>query len=170
LINPYRVISEATYGYADTSYDALGRVRTVTTLDGAVVTTTYSANATTVTDQAGKTRRSITDGLGRLIRVDEPDSSGSLGTVASPTQPTSYVYDVLDDLTGVSQGSQTRSFSYDSLKRLKQAINPESGTMNYTYDANSNLPNKAGCSLDHDDLLLRRFEPCDQAHPYGLDP
>jgi hypothetical protein len=48
----------------------------VTTLDGAVVTTSYSANTTTVTDQAGKTRRSSTDGLGRLIRVDEPDSSG----------------------------------------------------------------------------------------------
>jgi YD repeat-containing protein len=46
---------------------------------------------------------------------------------------------VLDDLTGVTQGSQTRSFTYDSLKRLKQAINPESGTINYTYDANSNL-------------------------------
>lgn len=140
--NPYRATSDSTYGYADTAYDALGRMRTVTTLDGAVVTTTYSGNSTTVTDQAGKTRRSITDGLGRLIRMDEPDSTGSLGTVASPTQPTSYVYDVLDDLTAVTQGSQTRSFTYDSLKRLKQAINPESGTINYTYDANSNLQTK----------------------------
>jgi RHS repeat-associated protein len=49
----------------------------------------------------------------------------------------------LDDLTAVTQGSQTRSFTYDSLKRLKQAINPESGTINYTsYDANSNLLTK----------------------------
>jgi hypothetical protein len=91
--NPYRATSDPTYGYADTTYDGLGRVRTVTTSDGAVVTTSYSGNSTTVTDQAGKQRRSITDGLGRLIRVDEPDSTGNLGTVASPTQPTSYVYD-----------------------------------------------------------------------------
>src|SRR5262249_16284374 len=34
---------------------------------------------------------------------------------------------------------QTRSFVYDSLSRLKQATNPESGTINYSYDANGNL-------------------------------
>jgi hypothetical protein len=93
--NPYRTTSEDTYGYTDTSYDILGRVSAVTTYDknGAstgTVTTTYDRNATTVTDQAGKARRSIFDGLGRMIRVDEPNSSGSLGTVTSPTQPTSY--------------------------------------------------------------------------------
>ena len=141
--NPYRTTGDPTYGYADTAYDGLGRVLTVTTSDGAVVTTSYSGSATTVTDQAGKTRRSITDGLGRLIRVDEPDSAGSLGTVASPTQPTSYVYDVLDDLTTVTQGTQpSRSFAYDSLKRLTDATNPESGHVHYIYDANSNLATK----------------------------
>jgi len=145
--NPYIQTNESTYGYADTTYDGLGRVRTLTTNDGAVVTTTYSDNAATVTDQAGKTRRSITDGLGRMIRVDEPNSSGSLGTVASPTQPTFYVYDVLDDLTTVTQGGQTRTFVYDSLKRLKQATNPEGGAVDYTYDANSNLLTKQDARL-----------------------
>lgn len=108
-----------------------------TTFDGSsasngAVTTTYSANQVTVTDQAGKTRRSITDGLGRMTRVDEADSTGSLGTVASPTQPTSYVYDVLDDLVKVTQGGQSRYFAYDSLKRLLRARNPEQ-------DINTNL-------------------------------
>jgi len=117
--------------------------------------------ATTVTDQAGKKRRSIVDGLGRLIRVDEPDSNGSLGTVASPTQPTSYVYDVLDDLAKVTQGAQTRYFAYDSLKRLIRARNPEQEIntnllpaltdsvtnnsqwcMKYDYDLNSNVSQK----------------------------
>jgi RHS repeat-associated protein len=119
--NPYLTTNG---GYSDAAYDALGRVTTVTTADGAVVTTTYSGNTVNVTDQAGKTRRSITDGLGRLTRVDEPDSTG-LGTVAAPTQPTSYVYDVLDDLVKVTQGSQSRYFAYDSLKRLVRARNPE---------------------------------------------
>ena len=38
---------------------------------------------------------------------------------------------------------RTRSFQYDSLGRLTQAANPESGTINYSYDAASNLFQKA---------------------------
>lgn len=72
----------------------------------------------TVTDQASNLRRSITHALGRLIRVDEPNSSNSLGDVSSPNQPTSYSYDVLDNLVKVTQGIQQRFFMYDSLKRL----------------------------------------------------
>jgi hypothetical protein len=34
--------------------------------------TTYSANTTIVTDQAGKQRKTYTDALGRITRVDEP--------------------------------------------------------------------------------------------------
>jgi len=61
--------------------------------------------------------------------------------------PTTYGYDALDDLTSVTQGAQTRTFVYDGLKRLMQAINPESGTINYTYDANSNLQTKQDARL-----------------------
>jgi RHS repeat-associated protein len=139
--NPYRNLS-GTAEWTMTVFDALGRVTSVTTPDSAVVGTAYSGNAVTVTDQAGKLRRSITDGLGRLIRVDEPNSSNSLGDVSSPSQPTSYSYDVLDNLTGVTQGVQTRTFVYDSLKRLTAVTNPESGTVLYGYDANGNLTSK----------------------------
>jgi len=53
---------------------------------------------------------------------------------------TTYSYDVLDDLTGVSQGSQTRTFVYDSLKRLTSSTNPESGTSTIdAYDDNVNV-------------------------------
>jgi RHS repeat-associated protein len=153
--NPYLTTSD---GYADTAYDALGRVTTITTSDTAavttVVTTTYSGNTSTVTDQAGKKRRSVTDGLGRLIGVDEPDSSGNLDNSASPpqpVQPTSYGYDALGNLIQVNQGSQQRLFTYDSLSRLKTAKNPEqvnsSGQMvetTYGYDNASNLLSKSG--------------------------
>jgi YD repeat-containing protein len=40
--------------WTTTTYDALGRVKTVTTPDAAVVTTDYSGNQVTMTDQAGK--------------------------------------------------------------------------------------------------------------------
>src|SRR5262249_24419895 len=106
--NPFRTTSDETYGYSDTTYDGLGRATRVETFTGSgsttgAVVTAYSGNATTVTDQAGKVRRSITDGLGRLIRIDEPDSNNSLGLVTAPVQPTSYLYDVLDDLVKVTQ-------------------------------------------------------------------
>src|SRR5688572_27113527 len=142
LSNPFRPYLSETAVWTTTVFDALGRVTSVTTPDNAVVITAYTGNAVTVTDQAGKLRRRITDALGRLTRVDEPNSSNSLGTISSPTQPTSYSYDVLDNLTGVSQGVQTRTFVYDSLKRLTSATNPESGTVTYGYDANSNLVSK----------------------------
>ncbi|MGH9931365.1 MAG: RHS repeat-associated core domain-containing protein, partial [Pyrinomonadaceae bacterium] len=113
------------------------------------VTTDYGTSTSnilgptvTVTDQAGKPRRSLTDALGRLVRVDEPDASNSLGTTASPAQATSYDYDVFGNLRHVYQGSQTRTFTYDSLSRLRAAANPESGTITYTYDDNGNLLTK----------------------------
>jgi RHS repeat-associated protein len=130
-------------------YDFLGRTTSVTTADGAVVNTEYSASTSatlgtvvTVTDQAGKLNRSLIDVLGRLARADEPDTSssiGSLGTLASPQQATSYSYDLMGNMLEVTQGSQTRTFVYNSLSRLLSATNPESGAISYTYDSNGNL-------------------------------
>jgi len=148
-----RSTAATTDSWARATRDSAGRVIEVATFGGAAqaawsgtsgvftgaVTTAYDANFTTVTDQAGKVRRSMVDALGRLIRVDEPDGSGSLGTTASPAQPTSYGYDVFGNLTLVTQGSQTRTFSYDSLSRLRTTINPESGTVSYQYDDNGNV-------------------------------
>lgn len=160
--NPYRAAtssaagSETTMGWTRSRTDKGGRTIAVQSFAGAslpgpwganssstgTVTTTYDANAITVTDQAGKLRRSITDGLGRLTRVDEPDSSGALGSISSPTQATAYTHDALDNLTTVSQGAQTRTFVYSSLKRLMSANNPENGTIVYGYDNNGNLTSK----------------------------
>ena len=144
VTNPYRSTSDQTYGYADTTYDMLGRVTRIETFDASgastgAVTTAYSGNQVTVTDQAGKARRSVTDGLGRLKQVIEDPN-------VSPYS-TTYGYDALDDLTSVTQGVQSRTFLYDGLKRLTQAINPESGTINYTYDPNSNLLTKQDARL-----------------------
>lgn len=153
--NPYRVSSPgagipATCAVCTTNtYDSLGRVTAVTTPDGAQVTTAYAGSTTstlgttvTVTDQAGKLRRSLTDAMGRLVRVDEPDVNGALGDISSPVQPTSYDYDLLGNLLHVYQGSQMRTFTYDSLSRLRSASNPESGTVSYSYDDDGNLSTK----------------------------
>lgn len=127
--NPYRPQSEVAI-WTITTYDSLGRVTRITTPDTASVNTNYNGNETTITDQhdpavAGHSRKTITDGLGRLKQVIEDPTTGGLSYL------TTYSYDALDDLITVSQGGQTRSFSYDSLKRLLSATNPESGNVCY---------------------------------------
>src|SRR6266849_10544096 len=100
--------------------------------DSAVVSSSYSGNTLTATDQAGKARKSVSDALGRLTTIYEDPSSLNYQT--------SYTYDVLNSLTQVSQGSQTRTFAYDSLKRLTSAANPENGTITVdAYDDNGNV-------------------------------
>jgi RHS repeat-associated protein len=127
------------------TYDAMGRVTQVTNADGSTVITDYSQfPIVTVTDQAGKRRRSQTDAFGRLIAVWEPDANGNF------TYETDYQYDTLDNLVRVDQKGgdpspanwRTRLFSYDSLSRLLSTTNPESGTITYAYDNASNLISK----------------------------
>jgi RHS repeat-associated protein len=149
--NPYRRWQSETAVWTTQAFDALGRVISVTTPDNAVVSTSYSGNSVTVTDQAGKARKSVIDALGHLSDVYE-DPSG-VG------YQTTYMYDVLDNLVKVTQGSQQRFFMYDSLKRLIRAHTPEQDALaalslfdpitnhsnwssSYQYDSNSNLTSK----------------------------
>ncbi len=151
--NPARNGAAPTDGWTRTTLDNAGRLVEVATFSGVAqppsigtsanwtgsMTTTYDAQFTTVADQAGKLRRSMVDALGRLVRADEPDASNNLGATVAPVQPTTYAYSTLGDLLTVSQGVQTRSFTYDSLSRLRTVANPESGTITYTYDDNGNM-------------------------------
>lgn len=183
--NPYRAATsgaadgEATMGWAVTKSDRGGRTVEERTVEGAglpapwgannnatgTVLTSYDANYTTVTDQAGKVRRSSVNALGHLVRVDEPavpagdpNQAPSLGPPDAPLQPTSYSYDALSNLRQITQGQQTpRTFVFSSLSRLMSATNPESGTVSYSYDANGNLKTKKDArsvetTLDYDQL------------------
>jgi len=84
----------------------------------------------TTTDASGRKGRSITNGLGQLIRVDEPVATGGdvdtdLGAIGSPAQPTIYKYDVFGKMVEVIQGVQHRYFKYDALGRLLRVRQPE---------------------------------------------
>jgi len=109
--NPYRNVSEVTYGLTCYQYDALGRKILEIPPDGTAgsnnVRTLYGGSAsgtlaltTEVIDQAGHARKSYADALGHLVRVDEPNvatasspgtkSTGSVaagGTLQSTTSP-----------------------------------------------------------------------------------
>jgi len=166
VANPYRSGADPTTTAGTTTYvyDALGRKITEAYPDSSVLTTAYCGGSTLVTDPTGKWRRSRTDGLGRLVEVDEPNvpgasvnSNGCPGS-GEPIWITSYGYDGVGDLTSVLQnGSHSRSFTYDSLSRLLCSSNPENsfascpagatntytpGTTGYTYDTNGNLRTK----------------------------
>jgi RHS repeat-associated protein len=160
--NPYRTTGDPTYGWRETTFDALGRAILVANFSNSQpmgeVNTSYLGNAVTVTDQAGRVRRSLTDALGRLVRVDEPNDQNSIGAIDNPTQPTSYLYDALGNLRRVEQGQQRRYFLYDSLSRLIRVRHPEQNThpslelssdqfcdnnnqwsLRFTYDESGNL-------------------------------
>ncbi len=148
--NPYRSGTDLTTSSGTTAYayDALGRKISETySADGSVLKTAYCNSTTLVTDPTKRWRRSSTDALGRLVEVDEPNSSTATVSpcqgAGEPIWITTYNYNVMGDLMGVVQNlSRQRNFTYDSLSRLWTSTNPETGTITYTYDANGNVQTK----------------------------
>jgi len=112
-------------------YDALGRVTKRTLPDGQQETISYSGNTITSTDQSGKQMKAQFDGSGRMVSAFEPDVTNSNAL----TVQTSYTYTVLGAVATVTQGSQTRSFTYDGMGRLTSETTPEAGTSSYQYNS-----------------------------------
>jgi RHS repeat-associated protein len=132
-------------------------------VNGAVITLTatdpgsdsnYSLTTSVVWDTAHFTSPSFTATPSGSTLI-----GGTDGTLGSSPLVTQYAYDILNNLIcAVQKGADTtafstcavapatwrpRSFVYDSLSRLTSATNPESGTITYTYDLNSNLATRA---------------------------
>jgi len=132
-----------------TTYDALGRVLTVTDADGGTVSYTYTNNDVLQQVSGSQTfqKQLEYDGLGRLTSVCEISSTltgvGTCGQVTTKTGYwTKYTYDALGHLLTVTQNAQAasgsrqaRSFTYDMLGRTTSESNPESGSKTYTYDS-----------------------------------
>lgn len=116
------------------TYDAFGRTHSVAAPDGSTTGTSYSGNTATVTDAAGHKRETTMDALGRLTKVQEDPSGVNYATT--------YTYNAMDELKTVTQGSQTRSYGWNRLQQMSSATNPESGTVSYGYDLNSNLTSR----------------------------
>lgn len=147
-------------------YDTLDRVTKVTAPDNSFVERFYNESSypsaatqgvagqtVRAKDPWGRERWARFDEQNRLVEVVEPDPNGT-GAVASGGMKTNYSYDTLGNLTLVTQGSQTRSFKYDSLSRLThQKLAERDATLNdagvyttpgtwsdvFSYDTRSNL-------------------------------
>jgi RHS repeat-associated protein len=150
--NPYRSCTTdptSSCGTTTYVYDALNRKTSATYPDSSVLTTAYCGASTLVTDPTKRWRRSTADSLGRLIEVDEPNSTtatvnpNGCPVAGDPIWKTNYTLDALGNLTNVLQnGSHARTFTYNSLSQLLTSTNPEVGTITYTYDANGNVKTK----------------------------
>src|ERR1700722_3949886 len=112
------------------AYDALGRQAKIVLPDSSQTTFAYSTSSITQTDPAGHQRKMQTDGLNRLSVVYEPDPTNG----NSLTLQSNYAYTVLDNLASLTQGSQTRTYSYDGMGRLTGHTLPESGTTSFQYN------------------------------------
>jgi RHS repeat-associated protein len=185
--NPHRSGSSSTDGTVTYNYDAVSRITSVVKQDGSTATTSYSGNCTTVTDEAGKSRRSCSDALGRLTQVFEDPNTLNYET--------DYTYDTLGNLLTVNQKGndpnsanwRARTFTYDSLSRVITASNPETGAVCYGtwsgsscingYDANSNLSKKTdarGITITYgydvlDRLISKSYSNGDPTVSYTYD-
>jgi len=167
--NPYRTLTESTYGLTLFTYDAVNRKSIQIQPDGSSQQWCYMGLATVgqtnchgqlsslssgswvdFQDEAGHDWQRISDGLGHLAAVMEPN-----GTSSTPSMQTTYLNDVVGNLLSVAQhgnGTDTprnsRSFTYDGLSRLMTSTNPESGVASYTYDADNNLLTKVSPAVN----------------------
>jgi YD repeat-containing protein len=78
--------------------------------------------------------------------LDEPDATGSLGATSAPAQATSYMYDAMNNLVKVTQGTQQRFFKYDSL-----------GHLTYERQVEHDAPHTASDSLTGNSSWSRRI-------------
>jgi len=134
------------------TYDALGRVLSISDNSGGSRTLSYSQNDKYITrapapsGENTKRRQEEFDALGRLTSVCEITSASDSGTCGQRTSQTGYwtkyTYNALGRLTGVTQNAQssnpqTRTYVYDLMGRLTSETNSESGTTTYIYDSDS---------------------------------
>ncbi len=153
---PYRTSNPYTGSpsfWTTTAFDALGRPTSVTLPDSSTTTYLYANQNTTVTDPAGKQRKTVADGAGRLASVFEPDITNN----NSLTLQTAYTYTVLNALATVTQGQQTRTYNYDALGRLSSFKIPETQQTLTTF------------TYDNFDDVLTRTDPRGVVTTYGYD-
>jgi YD repeat-containing protein len=150
---PFRPGGSWTRGVT-TTYDALNRVKTVTTpnlTDPDKQVTQYSYNGIDVT---------ITDAEGRQTLYDY-SAAGALTRLVGVRDAaqvwTTYQYDISEQLSQVSGPGTTpvRTWVYDGAGRLLYDIQPESGRTDYAHNAAN--------------LLTQRTDAMNQVTTYGYD-
>jgi RHS repeat-associated protein len=105
--------------------------------------------------------------LTSVCEITGMTGSGACGQTSPQTGYwTKYSYDALGDLTGVSQNAQsqlqTRSYAFDGLGRATSEMNPESGTVTFTYDTDPTCGTSSGD-------LVKRLDAAGNVTCYSYD-
>jgi RHS repeat-associated protein len=135
---PYEDVPGPTVHWTSLSYDAKGRVISVTKPDGTRSVTCYRDldGSSAALDANGHRRRQLVDVRGNLIRVDEYTGTfpSCTTTAGSPYATTRYVYDRMGRLTTTTDamGAQFAT-DYDTLGRRTFSSDPDLGTWYYGY-------------------------------------
>ena len=126
-----------------TTYDGLGRVKTVSVTDPsgtpAVTTYNYAGADVSIVDAATPARTTTYD----YSSFGGPGDARLVAVIDANNKTTSYAYDTLGNLTSVNgpgPGVPTRTWNYHpTTGRLTSETQPESGVTAYTYDALGNV-------------------------------
>ena len=140
--------------WTTTTYDALGRVSTVTAPNGTITANSYKGRITQVSvdapslggiDPAAQVNSTLVDAKGRTVDVWNDDNRPSLTMIlgsdvaATSSTPASIAF-ALDGFgrmrsTTLLGQSQTITAMYDALGHQTQLADPDKGTWNYTNNA-----------------------------------
>ncbi len=163
------------------AYDALNRTSSVSDSGGGSTAYTYNENDVLQTlTSPTQSKQQEYDALGRLTSVCEVNSGTTQFPSASCKQNTSatgyltqYSYDVLGDLTNVTQnaqattGQQTRAYAHDMLGRLTSETNPETNNASVAYSYDS-LTNDTSCgTITSAGNMLKRLDAAGNATCYA---
>lgn len=125
--------------WTTTTYDDLDRPLTVTEPDGSTSRTSYKGNETYTYDAQGREKLVVVDALGRVIRSSDPNPT--TGRVDGGAYVTTSVYDVNGKALSITNGDQTRTFTYDTAGNVLRECHPEYAgkCMQYVYDSRGNV-------------------------------
>jgi len=164
-----------------TTYDPLNRVKSIVDGGAGTVNWTFTNNnvlsSVMSNPESNKQRQLEYDGLGRLTSVCEITSGTGTGSCAQTVPKTGYwtkyTYNVLNQITGVTQNAQsttnkqTRAYFYDGLGRVTSETNPETNNLSYTYTYDTDTT----CGTSNGDLVKRvdMITPTNNVTCYAYD-
>ncbi|HEX9627232.1 MAG TPA: RHS repeat-associated core domain-containing protein, partial [Acidiferrobacterales bacterium] len=120
--------------------DVLGRVESVSHGDGS--NRSYSYNSNNRVSLRNERGNSFTYHYRSFGDPDRQDERMLMQVTAPEGMTTSFNRDILGNVTGISQGSVTRGYGYNSSNFVTSESNPETGTTVYGRDAVGNMTSR----------------------------
>ena len=147
-------VTEANGTTLQDGYDSAGNLTSETNGNGNVTSLGYNVlnQLTSITNPLNQTTTYTYDGAGNLLTTVNPSGQTTTDTYdaaneitgisySDGTTPnvTNITYNADGQMTGMTDGTGTSSWTYDSLNRLTQSTNGAGATVQYTYDLAGNL-------------------------------